>query len=214
MSRPDSGEVARWRAATPGCEHRNHLNNAGAALMPRPVLDACVAHLQLEAEIGGYEAADARAGETAGVYESLGELIGAHPRNVAIVANATAGFIQAMSSFDLAQGDVIVTTRADYTSYQITFLSLAQRLGVVGHPAGLADPLDDPGGVAGAVRHVQQLVLQRRGTGVEHQREPGHEASAWAWIAVIATVETMSSTSAPRDRSLTGLARPCSTGPR
>ena len=35
----------------------------------------------------------------------------------------------------------------------------------------------------------------------------------WAWIAVIATVLTMSSTSAPRDRSLTGLFRPCSTGP-
>ena len=34
-----------------------------------------------------------------------------------------------------------------------------------------------------------------------------------AWIAVIATVLTMSSTSAPRDRSLTGLFRPCSTGP-
>ena len=34
-----------------------------------------------------------------------------------------------------------------------------------------------------------------------------------AWIAVIATVFTMSSTRAPRDRSLIGLRRPCSTGP-
>ena len=34
-----------------------------------------------------------------------------------------------------------------------------------------------------------------------------------AWIAVIATVLTMSRTSAPRERSLTGLRRPCSTGP-
>ena len=34
-----------------------------------------------------------------------------------------------------------------------------------------------------------------------------------AWIAVIATVLTMSCTVAPRERSLTGLLRPCSTGP-
>ena len=34
-----------------------------------------------------------------------------------------------------------------------------------------------------------------------------------AWIAVIATVLTMSATVAPRDRSLTGLRRPCRTGP-
>jgi MFS superfamily sulfate permease-like transporter len=34
-----------------------------------------------------------------------------------------------------------------------------------------------------------------------------------AWMAVSAMVNTMSSTSAPRDRSLTGLRRPCSIGP-
>ena len=34
-----------------------------------------------------------------------------------------------------------------------------------------------------------------------------------ALIAVIAIVLTMSLTSAPRERSLTGLLRPCSTGP-
>ena len=34
-----------------------------------------------------------------------------------------------------------------------------------------------------------------------------------AWMAVIATVLTISETSAPRDRSFTGLFRPCSTGP-
>ena len=99
--------------------------------MPRPVLEACKAHLDLESEIGGYEASDAKAEETRQVYAGLGQLIGARPENVAVVANATAGFIQAMSSFDFESGDVIVTTRADYTSYQITFLSLSERLGVV-----------------------------------------------------------------------------------
>src|SRR4029079_17867339 len=105
-------------------------------------------HLELEAEIGGYEAAETRADSVANVYGDIGRLIGARPENVAIVANATAGFIQAMSSFDFSPGDVIITTRADYTSYQITFLSLAQRLGVVvKHAADLPEGGVDPDSV-------------------------------------------------------------------
>jgi len=135
----------KWRKDTPGTNNRIHLNNAGAALMPQAVLDACKSHLDLEAEIGGYEAADFRSNEVGRVYQNLGKLIGANAENIAVVANATAGFIQSLSSFDLAPGDVIVTTRADYTSYQITFLSLAERLGVVVKhaedlPEGSVDP--------------------------------------------------------------------------
>ena len=99
--------------------------------MPQPVIDACKAHLNLEAQIGGYEASDLRSPEIAATYASVASLVGANAENIAVVANATAGFIQAVSSFDFEPGDVIVTTRADYTSYQITFLSLAERLGVV-----------------------------------------------------------------------------------
>src|SRR5213080_1970327 len=51
-------ELDRWRRDTPGCRERIHLNNAGAGLMPRPVLDALTNHLAREATIGGYEAAD------------------------------------------------------------------------------------------------------------------------------------------------------------
>ncbi|MDB4908823.1 MAG: aminotransferase [Gemmatimonadetes bacterium] len=132
MSNPaGEAQLARWRADTPGTAHRNHLNNAGAALMPGVVLDTMTAHLQLEAEIGGYEAADAKQSEVAQAYGDVAALINAQPHNVALVANATAGFIQALSAFDFEPGDVIVTTRCDYTSYQITYLALAKRLGVV-----------------------------------------------------------------------------------
>ena len=107
--------VAHWRAETPGVAHRVHLNNAGAALMPAPVISAMTDHIALESEIGGYEAADAQESAIADAYREIASLIGATPRNIGIVANATAGFIQAMSSFDFARGDVILTTRSEYT---------------------------------------------------------------------------------------------------
>ncbi|MGH7719460.1 MAG: aminotransferase class V-fold PLP-dependent enzyme [Gemmatimonadaceae bacterium] len=145
--------LTRWRADTPGCAHRNHLNNAGAALMPAPVSNAMVAHLALESEIGGYEAADARQAEVERGYADIASLINAAPRNVAVVANATAGFIQAMSSFDFAPGDGIVTTRCDYTSNQIQYLALQKRLGVrVHHAADLPEGGVDPDSVRDLLR--------------------------------------------------------------
>ena len=128
--------------------------------MPAPVLDACRQHLELESEIGGYEAADARASEIAQVYDDVAALTGARRENVAIVANATTAFIQAMSSFDFSPGDIIVTTRADYTSYQITFLSLAKRLGVViKHAADLPEGGVDPQSVRDLVRNPRCRIV-------------------------------------------------------
>ena len=77
-------DLERARRETPGAATVNHLNNAGAGLMPAPVLQAVVGHLQREAEIGGYEAADAE--EEAieqGAYESIAKLLGASPGEIA-----------------------------------------------------------------------------------------------------------------------------------
>jgi len=122
-----------------------HLNNAGAGLMPQPVLDVVANHLQREAEIGGYEAADEAASRVRASYEAIARLVGAGPRNIAIVENATVAFSQALSAFDFHPGDVIVTTRADYPSNQLMFLSLSRRLGVevrraADFPEGGVDP--------------------------------------------------------------------------
>ena len=146
-------QVRKWRDDTPGCTHRIHLNNAGAALVPRPVIEACERHLKLESEIGGYEAADACSAEVGQVYDDVAALIGAKSGNVAIVANATAAFVQAISSFDFSPGDVIVTSRADYTSYQIAFLSLTKRLGIsIRHAEDLPEGGVDPQSVRELVR--------------------------------------------------------------
>ena len=49
--------IEKLRRDTPGLLNVAHFNNAGAALMPTPVLNAQIDHLKLEAAIGGYEAA-------------------------------------------------------------------------------------------------------------------------------------------------------------
>lgn len=131
-TRPAAGssDLARWRADTPGCTARVHLNNAGAALVPRSVADAVARHLALESTLGAYEAAEAVAATVADTYAVLGRLIGAGPHNIALAQSNTIAFTQALSAFDFAPGDLILTTRNDYASSQITYLSLARRRGV------------------------------------------------------------------------------------
>jgi selenocysteine lyase/cysteine desulfurase len=138
-------QVLRWRENTPGAAERVHFNNAGASLMPKNVLGAITGHLQREAVLGGYEAEDEAAESIRNVYAAVAGLLGSTPANVAIVENATVAFYQALSCFDFQPGDVIVTTRNDYISNQLAYLSLARRRGVVvqrAHdlPSGGADP--------------------------------------------------------------------------
>ena len=138
-------QVAQRRKDTPGCANRIHLNNAGSGLMPQAVLNAITGHLNREANFGGYESADEAAPAIAESYTSVARLIGAQTRNIAVVENSTVAFFQALSAFDFQPGDVIVTTRNDYISNQLAYLSLAQRRGVqvaraADLPSGGADP--------------------------------------------------------------------------
>jgi len=146
-------DLARWRADTPGCVERIHLNNAGAALVPRPVLEAVTAHLQREAMLGGYEAADEARERVQASYAAVAALIGAAPRNIAMVENATVAVALALSAFDFRPGDVLVTTRADYVSNQLMYLSLARRLGIdVRRAADLPEGGVDPDSVRALLR--------------------------------------------------------------
>src|SRR3984893_17992937 len=86
-----------------------------------------------------------------------------------------------------------------------------ERRGVV-RDRPLTDPFDYPIGHYLARIPLDIAVVHRRRSRGGHQDRAWHHLSC-AWIAVRATVLTMSSTGAPRDRSLTGLFRPCSTGP-
>lgn len=127
---PTTAEVLSWRAETPGSERLAHLNNAGAALAPSSVTEAVVRHLRLEQELGGYEASEARAEAIEAASASVAAVLGAPKGTVAMLQNSTFGFSQALQAFDFRAGDRILTSRADYASNQIMYLSLARRLGV------------------------------------------------------------------------------------
>jgi len=139
-------DIDTLRADTPGCEHVIHLNNAGAGLMPVPVVSAITDHIDLEARVGGYEAAALRRQAVEHAREAVARLIGAEPRNIAFMENATIAFNAALSSIPFERGDLIVTSRNDYISNQITYMSLQHRMGVElvyapDLPEGGVDPL-------------------------------------------------------------------------
>jgi len=124
-------DLAKLRAETPGTKSRIHLNNCGAALMPLPVSEAVQRHLTLEAEIGGYEAADAREAECAAVYASVARLIGARPDEIALLENATLAWDMAFYSLTFQPGDRILTAQAEYGANYVAYLQMAKRTGAM-----------------------------------------------------------------------------------
>jgi len=123
-------DLAALRADTPGCTNRVHLNNAGASLMPRPVVRDVLGHIERETEIGGYEAEAEAKDRIEESRRALGALLGTTGGRMAFMPHATSAFSTALSSVKLDRGDVIATTRADYVSNQIAYLSLQHRYGV------------------------------------------------------------------------------------
>jgi selenocysteine lyase/cysteine desulfurase len=123
-------DVAAARADTPGAEHVVHLNNAGAALPPAPVLDAVIGHLQREAMVGGYEAEDAAHEQLEAVYAQVADLVGGAPDEIALVENATRGWDLVFYGLGLTEGDRVLTARSEYASSAIAFLQLARQRGI------------------------------------------------------------------------------------
>ena len=153
-------KLARWRKETPGCAKCVHLNNAGAGLMPQAVLDTMVAHLNREAQFGGYESSDDAEATVHKAYADVARIVGAQARNIAVVENATVAFFQALSAIDFHSGDVIVTTRNDYISNQLAYLSLAKRHGIeVRRAANLESGEVDPQSVRELLRDPRVRLL-------------------------------------------------------
>lgn len=122
-------DVAQARADTPGCAHVLHFNNAGASLMPQPVLDAQVAHLVQEAEAGGYEAEAAARRAIADTYDAVAELLNASPDEIALTENATRAWDMAFYGMTFREGDRIITDVASYASSYIAMLQVERKTG-------------------------------------------------------------------------------------
>ena len=127
----DGFDVARARAETPGCAGVLHFNNAGAALMPTPVLAAQMEHLRLEGEAGGYEAAAIARDRFSNTYGAIARLLGCKPQEVALMENATMAWNMAFYALGFAPGDRILTSEAEYASNYIAYLKVARRTGAV-----------------------------------------------------------------------------------
>jgi cysteine desulfurase / selenocysteine lyase len=148
-------DLSRARRETPGCEEVVHFNNAGASLMPEPVVDATVSHLRLEARIGGYEAAERSRAAIERVYDATAALIGCHPDEIAVVENATRAWDMAFYSVPLGPGDRILTAMAEYASNYIAYLQLARRTGAKVEPV----PNEEHGQLS--VEALREMVDER-----------------------------------------------------
>ena len=122
-------DVEQLRADTPGTAHRAHLNNAGAALMSRRTLRAMTDQLELEAGIGGYEAAAESADLIEGTYEGMARLLGADRAEIALFDNSTHAWAAGFYAVPLGPGDRILTGRAEYGSNVLSYLQVAARTG-------------------------------------------------------------------------------------
>lgn len=119
--------IEALRAQTPGCKTKIHFNNAGASLMPQPVIDAMQQHINLEATIGGYESADLKAKDIAGFYDAAAQLVNGKAGNIAFTSSATNSFARALSCIPFREGDSILLANEDYISNQFAFFSLQKR---------------------------------------------------------------------------------------
>src|SRR4029434_9650678 len=122
-------DVGRARRETPGCQTVLHLNNAGAALMPQPVLHAVVGHVEREALVGGYEAAEQAHAAVEHVYDAAATLLGCQRDEIAFVENATRAWDMAFYAVPLGPGDRILTAMAEYASNYLAFLQVARKTG-------------------------------------------------------------------------------------
>ena len=125
-------DLARIRAETPGTAHGIHLNNAGASLMPAPVVEAVKAHLDLEAAYGGHGAAERAADRLGAVHGSLARLIGAEPDEIALTESATRAWAMAFHALarTFAPGARVLVSRVEFGANLVALRQVARTTGI------------------------------------------------------------------------------------
>jgi len=122
--------VEKARLETPACQKIIHFNNAGASLMPEPVLNTLIKYLKLEANIGGYEAAAKEKEKIESIYDTIALLINSRREEIALIENATRAWDMAFYSIPFKANDHILTGQAEYASNYLAYLQLSKKIGI------------------------------------------------------------------------------------
>lgn len=123
-------DLERARGETPAVRNLIHFNNAGASLMPEPVVDSVVNHLRLESQIGGYEASNRELAKIEDTYSAIATLLNCQREEIAIVENATRAWDMLFYSLPFKAGDRILTAGSEYCSNYIAYLQVKKKYGV------------------------------------------------------------------------------------
>ncbi len=123
-------DLAKVRSETPGIKNVIHLNNCGAGLMPQPVLDSVKSYLDLEANIGGYEAEEQEDAAIEHSYDAIARMLNCQRDEIAIVENATVAWCAAFYGIAFQPGDKVLTAMAEYASNYISYLQMQKRRGI------------------------------------------------------------------------------------
>lgn len=106
------------------------FNSAGSSLPPKSVNLAIKKYLDLEENLGGYQAAEHAIDEIEMFYEHAAQLLNCKPHNIAFTNNATDSYLKALFSFNFKKDDIIITTDDDYASNYIHFITLQKNFGI------------------------------------------------------------------------------------
>ena len=143
---------------------RAHFNHAGMSLTPAPAFARVQEHLELEAQIGGYEAAETIESELAAVTESIGRLLNATGSEIAVTESATASWEWALwamvETFGWNGSDRILVDQFAYATMDagLRRLALAHSVEIV-EVAALPDGTIDPEALSAVLDDRVRLVL-------------------------------------------------------
>jgi selenocysteine lyase/cysteine desulfurase len=174
-------DTAALRARTPGTGGAHHLNAAGAAIPTEQTVARIVEHLELEARIGGYEAAAQARPLLDAVYDSAAAMLGADPEEIALAESATVAWRRALAALRLRAGDRVVLSHSTYVSCALHLLALERERGILLEvlPCG-DDGAVDLGALAGALQRPAKLLVLSHVPTTSGLVEPVERAGALA----------------------------------
>ncbi len=107
----------------------NYLNNAGAGIMSDKTFDIIVDFMQLEREIGAYQAATESKKQIEEFYLNATQLINASSyEEIAFMDSASRAWDMAISGLSLKKGDKVLTLSSEFGTNLITLFSVAKQI--------------------------------------------------------------------------------------